>query len=70
MTRAMGVFLVSAFVVGVFACTFAQKAVVRRNTTLRAGPSSSEANEGTMSPGDVVNLIDPTPEQRLLPSSD
>jgi hypothetical protein len=62
MTRAIRIFWVSAFVVGVFACAFAQKAVVRRNTTLRAGPSSSEANEGSLGPGDVVNLIDPTPE--------
>jgi hypothetical protein len=62
MTRATRIFLISVFVVGVFTCAFAQKAVVRRNTTLRAGPSSSEPQEGSLSPGEVVSLLDPTPE--------
>jgi len=62
MTRALRIFLILGFVVGVFQCTFAQNAVVRRNTVLRAGPSSSEAKEGSLSPGDVVSLLDTTPE--------
>ena len=50
------------FVLCVCACSFAQKAIVRRNAVLRAGPSSSEAQEGRLSVGDTVNLLDPTPE--------
>ncbi len=62
MTRALRGLLIFAFVVGGFQCASAQKAVVRRNTVLRAGPSSSEANEGSLSPGDLVSLLDATPE--------
>jgi len=62
MTPAMRLLLISLFVVGVFTCTFAQKAVVRRNTTLRAGPSSGEAKEGSLNRGDVVSILDTTPE--------
>lgn len=62
MTRVMRLFLASLFVVGVLTSTFAQKAIVRRNTTLRAGPSSSEAKEGSLNPGETVTIMDATPE--------
>jgi uncharacterized protein YgiM (DUF1202 family) len=62
MTRPMRLFWISLFVVGAFTCSSAQKAIVRRNTTVRAGPSSSEAKEGTLSAGDIVSILDATPE--------
>jgi hypothetical protein len=58
----MRVFCALLFMVGVLNCAFAQKAVVRRNTILRAGPSSGEANEGNLNTGDVVSILDTTPE--------
>jgi hypothetical protein len=62
MKRAMRLFWISLFVVGLCICSFAQKAIVRRNTVLRAGPSSSEAKEWSLSLGDTVTIMDATPE--------
>src|ERR1035438_6833049 len=59
---AMRLFWTSLFMVGVFTCAFAQMAVVRTNTTPRAGPSSNEAKEGSLNAGDVVSILDTTPE--------
>lgn len=62
MTTAMRVFLISLFVGGILTCAVAQKAVVRRSAALRAGPSSSEPKEGSLSAGDVITILDTTPE--------
>lgn len=55
-------FFVTVFAVLVCTCAFAQRAVVRKSAALRAGPSSAEAQEGKVAVGEVVTLVDPTPE--------
>jgi hypothetical protein len=40
----------------------AQEAIVRRNANLRVDPSTNDAPEAKLSQGDMLTLLDPTPE--------
>jgi hypothetical protein len=43
-------------------CVVAQQAVVRKSTSLRADPTTSEPPEATLQVGDQLTLLDPTAE--------
>jgi len=45
-----------------FGFAFAQQAIVRRDANLRVDPSTSEPPEAKLHPGDMLTLMDPTPE--------
>lgn len=60
--KAMRFALLLVVIMAAWTCAYSQNAIVRRNAILRAGPSSSEQQEGRLSAGDKVELLDPTPE--------
>ena len=61
MTKLCQVFLAIAFTLGALDCV-AQEAIVRKDANLRADPSTNEAPEARVKQGDVLTLLDPTPE--------
>ena len=62
MTKISGVFLALAFVIGVSNFVLAQEAIVRKDANLRVDPSTNEPPEAKLHQGDMLTLIDPTPE--------
>jgi hypothetical protein len=62
MTRLARCLLPFVFTLGGLTTLFAQEAIVRKAANLRADPSTNEPPEATLHPGDMLTVLDPTPE--------
>lgn len=62
MTKLRRLLIAVGFAVAVLNYAFAQEAIVRRDANLRVDPSTNEAPEAKLHQGDMLTLLDPTPE--------